>query len=347
METEVGVAQEVVLAEEVGSQRVPEDLPEADGIAEIVRPGLALHELRVAEHGGLSVLEGGHGVDLVLPLRLLSELDGPRPPHDGEGALLEEHVRGAGAGIQSPPRGAPDGRARLALVAPQLLAESVQAGRDGAHERIHAGGERAVGGIFHGGRAVADLGRHRHAVVGEDAVGDPGLIDDVGLDRGQPIRLINGGAEVHEVVELAACGERERGGVDAISPGIQQEQLGMIAVETSHGVSARNVVAADGVDVKCGLAVLIVVDIRAIHVEVDPHVGIEGLDCRPGVRTELVVAEAVKIEQIEFREPRSVGGDERGASAVIKKEGLDGLARRGLPRDGQGNPHEKRKRSAA
>ena len=250
VETEVGVAQEVVLAEEVGSQRVPQGLPEADAIAEVVRPGLARHELRVAEHGGFGVPEGAHGVDLALPLRLLEKLDGPRSPHDGEGALLEEHVRRVGASIEGQPRGAPVDRPGLALVAPQLLAVSMQPRRDRTHEGIHGGGERGVGRILHGGRAVPDLGRERDAVVGEDAVRDPGLIDDIGLDRGQPVRLIGGGAEVHEVVELAARGVRERGGVDAVPPGIKQEKLGMIAVETSHGVPARNVVAADGVDEK-------------------------------------------------------------------------------------------------
>src|SRR5256885_10097228 len=46
VEREVRVSQDVILAEKVGSQRVPKGLPEADGIAEVVRPGLARHELR-------------------------------------------------------------------------------------------------------------------------------------------------------------------------------------------------------------------------------------------------------------------------------------------------------------
>src|SRR5213596_1017961 len=122
----------------------------------------------------------------------------------------------------------------------------------------------------------------------------------------------------------------------------------MIAVETSHGVPARNVVAADGVDGHRGQRVLIVVGIRAILVEVDLHLGIEGPDCRPGVRTDLVVAEAVKVEQIEFRELRRVGGDESRTSAVIKKERLDGLALSGgLRCERRSRPDEKRKDSSA
>src|SRR5882672_88125 len=121
----------------------------------------------------------------------------------------------------------------------------------------------------------------------------------------------------------------------------------MIAVETSHGVPARIVIAADGVDELRRLAVLIVVDVRAVLVEVDLHVGIEGLDCRPGVRADLVVAEAVKVEQIVFREPRRVGGDENGASAVIEKQGLDGFARGGLRSERQSRAQEKRKGGGA
>ena len=121
----------------------------------------------------------------------------------------------------------------------------------------------------------------------------------------------------------------------------------MIAVEASHGVPARNVVAGEGVDVDLGHGVLVIVDIRAVHVEEDRQVRIDGLDCRPGVRTDLVVAETVEVEQIEFREPRRVGGDERRASAVVEKERLEKFARRGLPRDRQGYAHEKRKSGAA
>src|SRR6266851_8333938 len=122
----------------------------------------------------------------------------------------------------------------------------------------------------------------------------------------------------------------------------------MIAVETSHGVPARIVIAADGVDELGRLAVLVVVDVRAVLVEVDLHLGIEGLNRCPGVRANLVVAEAVKVEQIEFRELRGVGGDQSGASAVIEKEGLDGLARRGgLRRERQSRAQEKRKGGGA
>src|SRR5439155_20335853 len=122
----------------------------------------------------------------------------------------------------------------------------------------------------------------------------------------------------------------------------------MIAVETSHGVPARNVIPADGVDKHRGQRVLIVVDVRAVLVEVDLHLGIEGFDCRPSVRADLVVAEAVKIELIEFRELRRVGGDESGATAVIDQECLDGLALRGgLSRGWESGPQEKRKESGA
>src|SRR5256885_15830789 len=157
VEREVRVSQDVILAEKVGSQRVPKGLPEADGIAEVVRPGSARHELRVAEHRDFGVLQGAHDIDLMLPFRLLGELHGPGPPHDGKGAFLEEYVRRDGAGIQSPPRGAPVDRPGLALVAPQLLAVTMQPHRDRAHERIHGGGERGVAWILHGGRAVPDL----------------------------------------------------------------------------------------------------------------------------------------------------------------------------------------------
>src|SRR5712664_1197950 len=107
----------------------------------------------------------------------------------------------------------------------------------------------------------------------------------------------------------------------------------MIAVEASHGVPARDVIAADGVERDLGQGVLVIVDIRGVLVEVDRHVGIDGLDRRPGVRADLVIAEAVKVEQIEFREPRRVGGDECGASAVVEKERLQEFARGGLRRE--------------
>ena len=223
VETEVRVAQDVVLAEEEGSQRVPKGLPKAHGVAVVVRPGLARRELRVAEHRGLCVREGGHRVDLELPFRLLEELDRPGPPHHGKGAFLKEHVRRIGVGIQSQPRGAPGGQPRPALVAPQLLAVAMQPRCDRADERIHADGPCGSRGILCGDRVVPELTCGRHAVVGVDAVGDPGLIDEIGLDRRQPVRLIGGGAEVHEVVEVIGGGVRVDDAVDAVSPGIKQE----------------------------------------------------------------------------------------------------------------------------
>src|SRR5207253_5000236 len=163
-----------------------------------------------------------HDIDLMLPSRLPGELDGPAPPHDGKGALLEEYVRRVGAGIERQPRGAPADRPGLALIAPQLLAVTMQPRRNRAHEGIHAGGERGVGWILHGGRAVPDLSRECHAVVRENAVRDPRLIDDIGLDRRQPVRLKSGGAEVHKVVVYTGLGVRVDGAVDAVSPGIKQ-----------------------------------------------------------------------------------------------------------------------------
>src|ERR1700716_1789714 len=121
----------------------------------------------------------------------------------------------------------------------------------------------------------------------------------------------------------------------------------MIAVEASHGVPARNVIAADGVEGDLGQSVLIIVDIRAVLVEVDRHVGIEGLDRRPGVRADLVIAEAVKVEKINFREPRRVGGDERGASAVVEKERLQEFARGGLRRERESRAQKKREGRSA
>src|SRR3977135_3004282 len=121
----------------------------------------------------------------------------------------------------------------------------------------------------------------------------------------------------------------------------------MIDVEASHGVPARNVIAADGVEGDLGQGVLIIVDIRAVLVEVDRHIGIEGLDRRPGVGADLVIAEAVKVEQIEFREPRRVGGDERGASAVVEKERLQEFARGGWRRKRPSRAQEEHKGSGA
>ncbi len=197
----MGVVQEIVLAEKERAQRVPKRLPVGDGLPPVVRSGLSFAELRMAERDDFGILDRAHGVDLAPPIGLGRELGRPSAPGDGESALLGYHVRRIGARVQGEPRGGPVGRCGEAPVAPKFLTVSVQRGGDRAYEDVHSAGPSRIRGIF-GGGCVCPLLRQGEAVVGVHAVGDPGLIDDVGLDRLHPVRLIGSAAEVHQVPEL-------------------------------------------------------------------------------------------------------------------------------------------------
>src|SRR5258706_8078966 len=122
----------------------------------------------------------------------------------------------------------------------------------------------------------------------------------------------------------------------------------MVAVEAAHEMSARDVVTARAVEVQLRGAVEVVRRPRPHLVEVDLHIGVEGFDRGPGARADVVVAKAVDVDEIELRERRRVGGDERGGSAVIDEQRGDEFARAGgLGSNRQGSAQEKRKGGGA
>src|SRR5262245_28779883 len=92
-------------------------------------------------------------------------------------------------------------------------------------------------------------------------------------------------------------------------------------------MSARHVVAADVVEKHLLGAVARVVDFRAVLVDVDLHAGIDRLDGRPGVAVDVVVAEAVEVDEIELREPGRIRARQRGSPAVVDGERGNELGR--------------------
>src|SRR3979490_3025184 len=92
---------------------------------------------------------------------------------------------------------------------------------------------------------------------------------------------------------------------------------------------ARDVVSSETVESYCCPRILIVGRFRAILVEVDSDIGIEGFDGRPGVGTNAGVTMLVGVDEVELRQFLRIAGGQGGASAVIDEERLDELARRG------------------
>ena len=104
----------------------------------------------------------------------------------------------------------------------------MQPRRDRAREGIHGAAPGRLVGIRGRDGAGIGIGRSagvrpelgtvkRDAVIGNDAIRDPGLIDDVGPDCLQPIRMVDRRAEVHEVHVLIGGGVRVSGAVKAIA----------------------------------------------------------------------------------------------------------------------------------
>src|SRR5216117_737547 len=116
------------------------------------------------------------------------------------------------------------------------------------------------------------------------------LVDEVSRDHLQKVCLVDGGAVVHEVKECIVGDAGIGGVVDAVARGVEQEEPGVVAVQTPHGMPARDVVSSKTVGKLRSPCVLIVGRFRAIFIEVDSDTGIEGFDGRPSVGGDLVVA---------------------------------------------------------
>ena len=329
VEHEVAVAQDVVPPDQEGSQRIPEGLPEGDGLAPVVCSRLTLRKLRVAHQRGFSGRERAHHVDLALPIRLGIELRVRPPPH-GEGAFLEQHVRRIGVGIQSQPRFATFGGTGVPLVAPHLLAVSAHAGSDRGGEGVHGVGPRRVRGVPGRGRAISARRCERQAVVDEHPVGDPWLVDDIGLGRSHPIRLVGRGAEIHQIPVFVRPDVRKAHAIDELASGAALEEVRQIAIQAAHGVRARDVVPPKAIEIELLRAIQVTGGLRAHLIEVDLHVGVDGCDGRPHVGADIQIAEAIDVDEVVLSELRHIRIGESGAASVIHEERRYELARSGL-----------------